>query len=248
MKLSQENQIFSPSESQYEKFHDYFKIQQKSGIIEKNFYRKLNKYLKYIQWIPWLRMIWVWNSLSMNCAKSSSDIDLYIVTAPKKMWLVRILITLIFQILWVRKTDKYHAWRFCLSFFSTTDALDFWNFRISNDIYLYFWILYFKPILDINNTYSDFLQANKSWANFSKYPEKIQENKKYIKYSKNISERNMFSKLWDILDNLLKKIFLPKTLKHYKKIWKPYGIIINDDMLKFHNGDIRNDISEKYKK
>jgi hypothetical protein len=94
----------------------------------------------------------------------------------------------------VRKTPQHHAGRFCLSFFSTTDALDFCKFRISNDIYLFFWILYFKPILDINNTYSDFLNANKSWANFSKYPKIIQENKKYIKYSKNISGRNIFSK------------------------------------------------------
>jgi hypothetical protein len=144
----------------------------------------------------------------------------------------------------VRKDDKHHAGRFCLSFFSTTDALDFWKFKIHNDVYLYYWILYFKPILDINNTYWDFINANKSWANFSKYPEIIQENKKYIQYSNTTSERNFFSKLWDSLDNILKKIFLPKTLKHYESIWKPYGIIINNNMLKFHNGDIRRKISE----
>jgi hypothetical protein len=242
MKLSQENQIFSPSENQYEKFHDYFKIQQDPGVLEQGFYRKLNKYMKYVSWIPGIRMIWVGNSLSMNCAKSSSDIDLYIVTSPNRMWFVRILVTLIFQILWVRKTDKYHAGRFCLSFFSTTDALNFWKFKISNDIYLYFWILYFKPILDINNTYVQFINANKTWADFTEYSELISANKKYIKYSKNTSEKNKLSKLLDILDNFLKKLFLAKTLKHYEKIWKPYWIIINNDMLKFHNGDVRKKI------
>ena len=40
-------------------------------------------------------------------------------------------------------------------------------------------------------------------------------------------------------DNLLKSIFLPKTMKHYDNIWRPYWIIINDNMLKFHNWDIR---------
>lgn len=247
MKLSQENQKYFPTENQRKDFNTLFSIQQNPGVIEKNFYRKLNKYLKYIQWIPWLRMVWVWNSLSMNCAKNSSDIDLYIVTSPNRMWFVRILVTLIFQILWVRKTDKYHAGRFCLSFFSTTDALDFWKFKISNDIYLYFWILYFKPILDINNTYSQFINANKSWADFTEYSELISANKKYIKYSKNISEKNKISKILNILDNVLQKIFLPKTLKHYEKIWKPYGIIINNDMLKFHNGDVRKDIADKIK-
>jgi hypothetical protein len=35
---------------------------------------------------------------------------------------------------------------------------------------------------------------------------------------------------------------LPKTIKNYKKLWKPYGIIINDNMLKFHNNDVRKKI------
>lgn len=237
--------IFSPSKSQEDKFHSYFDIQQEAGRVEKDFYEKTYKYLKFISWLPGLRMIGVWNTIAMNCASEKSDIDLYIVTTPNRMWLVRIMVTFIFQVLWVRKTPQHHAGRFCLSFFSTTEALDFWNFRIHNDIYLYFWVLYFKPILDINNTYSQFINENKSWANFSKYPEIIQKNKKYIQYSKNISEKNMFSKLWDITDTILKKIFLPKTLKHYEKIWKPYGIIINNDMLKFHNGDIRRKISDE---
>ena len=51
-----------------------------------------------------------------------------------------------------------------------------------------------------------------------------------------------------IINNLLKKVFLKKTLNHYNKIWKPYGVIINDNMLKFHNWDIRKKISKKLKK
>ena len=48
-----------------------------------------------------------------------------------------------------------------------------------------------------------------------------------------------------IINNLFKKIFLPKTLNHYEKIWKPYGVIINDSLLKFHNWDIRKQIRKK---
>lgn len=50
--------------------------------------------------------------------------------------------------------------------------------------------------------------------------------------------------LW-FFNEILKKIFLPKTLKHYEKIGKPYGIIIRDDMLKFHNHDIRKQIKKE---
>jgi hypothetical protein len=72
----------------------------------------------------------------------------------------------------------------------------------------------------------------------------IENNKKYIKYSEN--EWKMFlANISTKLNNLFKKIFLPKTLKHYNNIWKPYWIIILDVMLKFHNWDIRKEIAKK---
>lgn len=247
MNFSAHKKIFSASQHEHEKFKKYFWINNTPTPIELAFYKKINIYLRYISWIPWVRMIWIWNSISMNCATSDSDIDLYIVTAPKRLWLVRILVTAIFQLLWVRKTDKHHAWKFCLSFFSTTQSLNFWVFALEKDLYLYFWIVYFKPIFDINNTYLAFLKQNENWCDFSEYIQIISENKKYIKYSRNISERNSLSTLYDFLDHLLRKIFLSKTLRHYEKIWKPYGVIINNNMLKFHNWDIRKQIKEKLK-
>mgnify|MGYP001694476575 CR=1 FL=1 len=52
-------------------------------------------------------------------------------------------------------------------------------------------------------------------------------------------------KLKIILETSIKKIFLKRTLNHFEKIWKPYGVIISDDLLKFHNWDVRKEISEK---
>ena len=244
MNFSSQLKWFSPSQKQAELFKEIFQVSENPGRIEQNFYKKFEKYMKFISWIPWLRMVGIGNTISMNCAKSSSDIDLYIVSTPNRMWSVRILITLIFQILRVRKNDKYHAGRFCLSFFSTTQALDFWKFALTHDIYLFFWIVYFKPIIDINNTYEAFINQNKSWADFWEYKKNISENKKYIKFSRNFPENNN-SKIWNFIEKLLKKIFLPKTLAHYEKIGKPYGIIISDDMLKFHNWDIRKQTRNK---
>jgi hypothetical protein len=223
----------------HEKFKTYFWLKNNPNKIEQEYIEKIIKYIKYIKWIPWLRMIWVWNSLSMFCATKQSDIDLFIVTTPNSMWLNRIIITMIFQILWVRKNKKNHSWRFCLSFFATTDWLDFNSWKITNDIYLYFWMIYLKPILNYNNTYELFIQKNNSWADFSEYNDIILNNKKYIKYFWNKKNNNT-----KIINHILKIIFLPKTIKHYNKLWKPFGIIINNNMLKFHNNDIRKKIKE----
>jgi len=61
--------------------------------------------------------------------------------------------------------------------------MDFSNFKLENDIYLYFWIVYFKPILDFNNTYELLLEKNSNWADFSEYSDIIEENKKIVKYT-----------------------------------------------------------------
>lgn len=225
------------SSREQKNFLDYFAARPWISEVELTFYERTYKYVAYIKWIPWIRMVAIWNSISMNAAKESSDIDLFIVTTNNSLWFVRILITFIFSFLWVRKTDKKHAWRFCLSFFATEDWLNFDNWKIWNDIYLYFWIAYLKPILNYNNTYDFFIKENEAWANFSNYKDLLKYNKGFIKFKKENKRKTGFI-IW-ILNKIFKFLFLPKTFKHYEKIWKPYWIIINDNLLKFHNNDIR---------
>ena len=229
----------------HEKFKKYFDIKENQSDIEKNFFKKTYKYINYIKWIPWLKMISIWNSLAMNNANSESDIDLYIVTTRNSMWLNRIIITFLFQIMWVRKNDKNHAGRFCLSFFSTLDWMSFKNWKIENDIYLYFWIIYMKPILDYDSTYKNFINLNKEWLEIDEYKDIIYNNKKFIQYKKNTKNWLILDKIITILDKIVKKLLLPKTLSHFEKIWKPYWVIINDDLLKFHNNDIREEIKKE---
>ena len=234
-------QIFG--EKMFNKFKKEFNLKEDFSEIEEKYLEKANKYIKFIKWLPGLKMIWIGNSLAMKSATKDSDIDLYIVTDKNAMWFVRIMVTFIFQVLWVRKDETHHAWRFCLSFFSTIDGMDFSSFKIDDDVYLYFWIVYFKPIADYSNTYEKFLEKNNSWASFDDYKEIIEENKKFIKYKRKAWFNNFF--LTWLFDKLFKKIFLKRTLNHFEKIWKPYGVIISDDLLKFHNWDVRKEISEK---
>lgn len=236
----------------HQNFINHFWIKEEPSEIENTFYRKTEKYLRYIKYVPWLKMVWIWNSISMNSATSDSDIDLFIVTDEKRLWTVRIIITLIFQILWVRKDAKNHASRFCLSFFATTSWMNFWKFALEEDIYLYFWIIYFKPILDYDNTYQKFLESNESWCNFWWYENILSKNNEYIKYSKE-SSKNWLIKLikkvlnypLDLLEIILKTIFIKKSLKRYNSLWKPFWIIINNDLLKFHDNDIREEVKKK---
>lgn len=230
------------SQEIHQKFKNYFKIKNSPSKFDEELFNKTYKYIPYIKWIPGIKFIWVWNSTSMFASNKESDIDLFIITSKNRMWIVRIIITFIFQIFWVRKNNKYHAKRFCLSFFTTTNWMDFWNFALENDVYLYFWIIYLKPILDFDDTFKNFINSQ-SWADFWEFTNLIEENKKFIKFSWKSVWNNF--KIFDVIDNVLKKIFLPKTLNHFEKLWKPYGIVINENMLKFHNDDKRNQIKKE---
>ncbi len=42
-----------------------------------------------------------------------------------------------------------------------------------------------------------------------------------------------------IFENLIKKLWLSRTLKTYEILGKPWGVIISDTMLKFHDNDQR---------
>jgi len=229
------------SQTQLEALQKYMHMTPELWTIEHALIKKAQKYMKYIAWIPGLKMVAIGNSVALGHATKESDIDLFIITTPNSMWLVRILVTGIFGIFCVRKTGKNHAGKMCLSFFVTTDGLDFSDFALENDIYLYFWCVYLCPLIDYDNTFSQFLHAQ-NWANFSEYTTQIHTNTtQRITHTGKAKKENFF---FNTLNTLLKKIFLPRTQKSYEKLWKPYGIRIGKHILKFHNNDRRQEIQE----
>lgn len=225
-----------------ERFQAFLGYKKSVWSHEMTLLKKAQKYLAYLSFLPWLEMIAVGNSIAMYGAHDESDIDLFIITTPKTLWFNRILITLYFQLLWQRKTANHHKWRFCLSFFVTTHGLDFSSWKLENDIYLYFWIVFLKPIINYNQTFENFLLKNTSWADFSLYQGHIDEHKKYI--IKSGEKTHFLETFLSPFNTFLKKIFLPKTLHAKQKLWNPYGIIVDDSILKFHDNDRRRDIRD----
>jgi hypothetical protein len=151
----------------------------------------------------------------MRSSHEKSDIDLFVVTEKSRLWLVRICMTLYFSIARLRKTSSKHTGTFCLSFFIDTDALDFSKIAIEDDIYLFYWLLTLKPILDYNNTHQKIRDAN-TWANFDDFSEYREESKIYTSITG--SKKEGSSIFYNYLDAILKNIFIRKTLQSYEKL------------------------------
>jgi hypothetical protein len=121
-------------------------IKSEPNLHEIHLFKKAQKYIRKLTWIPGIEMIAVCNSLSMYATHADSDIDLCIITSPQMIWFVRVFVTMTLWVHGVWRHGKNVREHFCLSFFLTTDALDLREIMIRDDIYLYFWIYYLKPI------------------------------------------------------------------------------------------------------
>lgn len=228
------------------KFEQFLRIKSEPNEHEIHLFKRAQKYIKKLSKIPGIEMIAIVNSLSMYATHKDSDIDLFIITKPNMIWFVRFFTTLILWIHRVWRKNEDIAGNFCLSFFITTEAQDLSKIAIQDDIYLYYWIYYMKPIYIKNNSYENFLMAN-TWVNIDE-KQKI-ENQKYILHPVSFFLYKFKEINYIQINNIIKLIFLPHTLKNYHKLWDPEGIIISDSILKFHNQDqrkyIRDSIFEK---
>lgn len=219
-------------------------VKKSPNAHEDYLFERAKKYIKKISWIPGIEMVAVVNSLSMYATHRDSDIDLFIVTKPGMIWFVRFFSTVTLWFYGVWRHGKDIRENFCLSFFITTDALNLEKIAIENDIYLYYWIKYMKPILIYWNIYDRFLEAN-SWVTLAQVEK--QDNMKYL-ISWDQDGRNN-SNYPSFFNNLIKQVFQPKALYTYKKLWYPKWVIVSDDVLKFHDKDrreyVRDHILEK---
>lgn len=69
---------------------------------EKELFQKTQNFIRSIHWIPGLRMVAVSNSLAMYATHSESDIDLFIITAVNRLWIVRTSVLIIAMLRGVR--------------------------------------------------------------------------------------------------------------------------------------------------
>lgn len=233
------------SKKKHQTFLKAIKAKKKASEIEKKLFEKAYLFLHPLSYLSSIKMIGICNSLSMNAGHKNSDIDLFVIAKKNRLWTARLLISLYFMIIGERKTKKKHAWKFCLSFFITEENINLKDIALDDDIYLYFWILYCKPIIVNKEIYEKFIEANQSWCNFDEYGDIIEKNESFIMKKNEKSSKN--SKFWDMIENIIKKILLRKTLASKEKLRDSSWIVISDTMLKFHNNDMRKYWREKLK-
>jgi hypothetical protein len=185
--------------------------------------RRVSKWAGFLRYIPFVRGAALGGSQTLGQQKPTSDIDLFIVTDPRYLWLARTLVTVYFQVIGLRRHGKLIANRFCLNHYvSGPKALG----ELRN---LYSGMEYarHRAIIYPQGMYA-FHQNNLWWMRLM-FPNLyfVDESIERQAGAQKFLEKLLAGRLGDRLETWLKNWRLPK-------IKKQQFIIVEDDELSFH--------------
>ncbi|MFH1426283.1 MAG: hypothetical protein ABIG66_02510 [Candidatus Kerfeldbacteria bacterium] len=197
-------------------------------------------YIKLLAMMPHVRAIWLANAMGWGNARENSDIDLFIVTTPGKIWSARFFTTALLKLLRQRPFETEDRKAICLSMYAAENALNMEPYKIAeNDIHFSFWAAQFYPVYD-SGSYLMYKDSNR-WLNdvfeHLYWTEPARRRMVRLPIAMRIIKGllSLFA-----LERLLKMVqlaIMPLTLKDMAN--KDNRVVTNDQILKLHTNDKR---------
>lgn len=127
--------------------------------LKSNLIKKIWLELFLLQFVPFIRMIAITGSVMRGTATSHSDIDVFIITEKKRLWIVRFFSIFILDFFDMRAKEDDVAGKICLNRFASNED---YQITPQNQFHAgeYSRIV---PIFYINDTYQKFQNTNKEW-------------------------------------------------------------------------------------
>ncbi|MFA5776737.1 MAG: nucleotidyltransferase domain-containing protein [Patescibacteria group bacterium] len=120
--------------------------------------------VKHLKQIPWIEMVAVTGSVAAFNANEQSDIDILVVTKPKRLWLTRLFLVSTLKILGVYWNAKEPAGTICPNILITAGNLT-WESKKQN-LYTANEVSLLCPLFFRHNCYFDFLEQNEWIKNY----------------------------------------------------------------------------------
>lgn len=219
-------------------------------------WRRAASTARFLELVPFIKMIAVVNTLAIDNVRSESDIDLLIVTAPQHIWISRMIVTGIVSLLGYRRHGTKIAGRVCLSFYVTTDALDFSKLQSSEpDTHFAFWTSQAVPLLD-DGTYEKFMTAN-NWVTALlpnawkwEWKTKLLVPNAGLRSIKQFYQVFFSSPVGQWFESWARSYQVKRMAKDIESKAKlgTTEVIISEDILKFHEMDRRGEYNERFKR
>lgn len=193
---------------------------------------RANAVTHYLKKIPWIEMVALTGDVSAFNATKNADIDILVVTKPRRLFLSRFFLVVILKLLGVYWNAKNPAGKICPNIFMTSDAMT-WEVKNQN-LYTANEVSLLYPLYSRNNCYFDFLAQN-AWVAY------YLQNLIIPKTSLQVIKQTITGKLLDLVE------FLTRTLQlaHMKK--KRTEEIVTKNFLHFNIHDKTSNIVGKFR-
>lgn len=203
--------------------------ERKKESLKKN--SKAKKIAKILSIIPTVKLIGVSGSLAMENSRKEDDIDLFIITRAKSLWITRLLVNLILILMGEKRNrnDRIGMNRICPNMFLTEDSIR--TDRSDRNLFIAHEIVQLKVLVNRSKMHERFLASN-SWILQFLPSSKIPGN------SMNRVESNVPLEIIDKLLYSIQERYMRKRITSEK---------IGQNLAKFHPNDKSNFILQIYK-
>ncbi len=196
-------------------------------------YQKLRRAARFMAWVPSVRCVAAANTLAFWSTRKESDIDLFVLTAPKTVWTTRFALVAPAALLRTRPGEGEDP--FCFSFFASESATDLSSLRLSDgDPYFAYWVASLVPVVFDVSAWRAFHAAN-AWVREElphAFP-RVPHPRLAVRRRSFLFPRGMFESLL----RAFQKKRLPRALS--ERANQGTDIVITDEILKFHDMDRR---------
>ncbi len=201
-------------------------------------YRRLKWVVRYLRCLPFVRGVAVCNTLAFHHTKPASDIDLFIVTAPGRVWTTRFLAVFPLMLLKLRPREAKRD-PVDVSFLVSEAALNFDALRLQpDDPYFTYWLATLRSVLDRGGVF-DRLATENPQALADLPNSKIRHSMYDRLFSEASSPQIHRSEKW--LEKLQRAKFPTEILdlqNHDSRV------VVTSNVLKFHKNDRRAEIRD----
>ena len=194
--------------------------------------KKIGPVIKLLEIIPWIKLCAITGSAAAYNLSNKDDIDIFVITKPKRLWITRFFTVILLKIAGKYRTDKFPWGKICPNIFVDETKMG-WD-KEKQNIYVAHEILMMHPVISREDAYFKFLNSN-VWI-YKYFANQAPEKEKYtVKESK-----TKHSKLIDFIENslyILQYLYMRK---------KKTNEIIKRNFVHFNKTDSTKDILTQY--
>lgn len=232
------------SMSEVETFNGFYYLKGRKAISQKRWQSSLystprmnraQKFLPFMRHLPFIRAVAVSGSEAINNSGEGSDIDLLILSAPRRIWLARVFATAYFQVLGMRRHGPLVANRFCLNHYIEQGK----ELAYDRNIYTAIEYVSLIPYFGGRNIY-DFQKRNLPWISeyLSQPMLELKETPLPSAFQRTF-EALLANKAGDSLERMAGYL-------QQRRIRKESNIVIEKDELSFHPESKGQSILQKF--